>query len=127
MTLKRESDDDASWCQVRLPSGRQILLRSIDTNRQAPALDSDEGTVEDVRFRSFDFVAITTILLEVGDIVRSAVRPLAPYHASVELGLGLSARTGEVVALFGTAAADASLKVTLDWKFGEKDERGDED
>ena len=126
MTAYRQPALDASWCQVRLPSGRLILLRSIDDAEPSGVVDEDEGVVEDVRFRTFEFRGIAATLQEVGDLIGTAIRPLAPHEATVELGLGLSAKTGQLIALFGEAAANASITVTLHWLFRGKAEHGDE-
>ena len=106
----------ADWIEARLPSGRTIVLRGVD-HMKSPA-DEDEGTVQDVRFRGFEFSTLTATLREIGDLVRNAVLPLAPDEAEVELGLGLSASTGHLLVLFGEAAAEASMKVNLRWHFG---------
>lgn len=104
------------WVESRLPSGRTVMLRTVD--RVTPPADEDEGVVQDVRFRSIDFKALTATLQEIGDLISSAVRPLAPREAEVELGLGLSASTGQLLVFFGEAAAEASIKVNLRWQFG---------
>lgn len=110
------AEPEDSWIEARLPSGRIVLLRGI--GQTAEVKDEDVGVVQDVRFRSIDFKALTATLYEIGELVSNAVRPLAPKDAEVEIGLGLSASTGQLLLLFGDASADASINVKLHWEFG---------
>ncbi|MCO1594233.1 hypothetical protein M8C17_03565 [Micromonospora sp. RHAY321] len=115
---------EKSWVEVRLPSGRTVMLRSLD---EAPAaVGEDTGTVQDVRFRAFDFRRLTATLQEVGDLVKGAIETLTPTEAEVELGLGFSAKSGQILVLFGDAAVDASMKVTLKWSFDQRSDSDDE-
>jgi hypothetical protein len=100
---------------VRLPSGRTILLRSLED-----VADDDDmaGRVLDVGFRDLRLASITDTLREVGTVIKSAIEPLLPDSATVEIGLGVSGKTGQIVALFGEAAAEASIQITLNWSFG---------
>jgi hypothetical protein len=117
-----ESEDP--WVEVRLPSGRSVMLRSAAS--QASASD-DAGVIEDVRFRAFDFTTLTGTLHEIGDLISNAVRPLAPREVEVELGLSLDASTGAVFLSFGKASAEASVKVNLRWDFASKKEEEKEE
>jgi hypothetical protein len=47
-----------------------------------------------------------------------AVRRAGPDKATVELGFGLAIEAGQVIALFGKAHGEASIKVTLEWSRG---------
>jgi hypothetical protein len=114
--VERATKAEQSWIEARLPSGRTILLRGI--GQATEPNDEDAGVVQDVRFRSVDFKALTATLHEIGDLISNAVRPLAPKDAEVEIGLGLSASTGQLLLLFGDASADASINVKLHWEFG---------
>jgi hypothetical protein len=109
-------ESENSWIEARLPSGRTVLLRGIGQGT-GPG-DEDAGVVQDVRFRSVDFKALTATLHEIGELISNAVRPLAPKDAEVEIGLGLSVSTGQLLLLFGDASADASINVKLHWEFG---------
>ncbi len=119
-----DSAVDQSWLEVHLPSGRTVLMHGVDG--AAPANDDDAETVQDVRFRGFDFSTLTATLHEVSTLVKEAVRKAAPAEAEVELGLGLSAKTGQVLVLFGETAANASMKVTLKWRFDQRSNGADE-
>jgi hypothetical protein len=116
LSVNSAIEPEGSWVEARLPSGRSVMLRSID-EVDAPG-NEDEGAIQDVRFRSVDFKVLTSTLHEIGDLIKSAVRPLAPREAEVELALGLSASTGQLLLLFGDASAEASIKVNLRWEFG---------
>ena len=116
MTTTGEDVPDGSWVESRLPSGRTVMLRTVD--ELTTSIDEDAETVQDVRFRSIDFKALTGTLHEIGDLISSAVRPLTPREAEVEFGLGFSASTGQVLLIFGEAAAQASIKIKLRWDFG---------
>lgn len=116
MTTTSDSVQEVFWAEARLPSGRTVLVRTTDNVLHQP--DEDVGVVRDVGFRSIDFRIITSTLQEVGHLISHAIRPLAPREAEVELGLGLNATTGQLLVLFGAAAAEASVKVNLRWQFG---------
>ncbi len=107
--------------EARLPSGRNVLVRGVDGGN---AHDDDAGQLRDVRFRGVDFEALTATLHEVGALVKGTLQALTPTEAVVEIGLGISAKTGQLLVLFGEAAADASMKIVLTWRF---DPRGDGD
>lgn len=104
--------------EVRLPSGRRITLRGTDV--RAAGDDEDMGQVEDV-MAGPDFRLVTSTLQEVGTLLKEGLIPLRPTEAEVEIGVGLSAKTGRVLVLFGEAAAEASVKVTLKWTFDDED------
>ena len=74
--------------------------------------------VQDVGFRDARLTSITDVLREVGTVIKSAIEPLSPDTATLEMGLGVSGKTGQILALFGEAASEASVKVTLTWSFG---------
>ena len=116
MSFNGATEPEDSWIEARLPSGRTVLLRGIGEANEPK--DEDTGVVKDVRFRSIEFKALTATLHEIGELISNAVRPLTPKDVEVEIGLGLSASTGQLLLLFGDASADASINVKLHWEFG---------
>lgn len=54
---------------------------------------------------------ISRVAREVLDAAKSA----KPTKASVELGFGVTVEGGQLVALFGKAKGEATVKVTLEW------------
>jgi hypothetical protein len=103
-----------------------VMLRGLNEAQAAPPDEDSAGEVEDVRFRTLDFRALTATLHEVGGLVKNALQTLTPAEAEVELGLGFSAKTGQLLVLFGEAATQASLKVTLKWRFDQRSDDADE-
>lgn len=59
--------------------------------------------------------AIMSSIERVSREALAAVRRAGPDKATVELGFGLAIEAGQVLALFGKAHGDASIKVTLEW------------
>jgi hypothetical protein len=117
-----DASTTTEWIEVRLPSGRNVLLRAVNDGGG----DDDVGQVQDVRFSGLNFEALTATLHEVGTLINGALQTLTPAEAEVELGLGINARTGQLLVLFGKAAADASMKVTLRWHFDSRSISADE-
>lgn len=66
---------------------------------------------------------ITSSIERVSRDVLRAVRRAGPTKTVVELGFGLSVEAGHVVALFGKAGGEATIKVTLEWSRDARDGR----
>ena len=100
--------------EAQLPSKRWVVLQGFDLDETVPG-DPDRGTIEDVGARVVDFAAVAGILQEVGQLLKDVLRPLRPSEVAVDIGLSVSVKTGRVLVLFGEAAAEATVKVTLKW------------
>lgn len=102
---------------VRLPSGKEVMLSPIGA---AQDYSQDSSPYKDVSFRvSFqDIVDVTT---EIGSMLRNAVERIAPSKATVELGVGIDAKTGQIVAFFVDGGMNGSLRIVLEWSKPPKD------
>jgi hypothetical protein len=83
---------------VRLPSGREILLPSTPAVVSAGE-GSDEYPYRDVAF-SVEFQDLVDVATEIGVMLRRGIEKIVPSKATVELSVGVDAKTGKITAFF---------------------------
>ena len=72
-----------------------------------PALVSDDVVAR--------LANVTQSIERVSAGVLDSLKRIQPTSAAVELGFGLAIEGGQLVALFGKAKGEATIKVTLEW------------
>jgi len=95
--------------KVELPNQTVALVQAVE-------LDEVEGVAQKVGWKdTFDFQHISGTLEGVAQAIRSGLDKATPTKATVELGIDLALKNGQLTGLLVNAQADASLKVTLEW------------
>jgi hypothetical protein len=97
---------------VVLPSGKEILLASSSADAPDPALD--EAPYRDVSFRP-DFRELVNVAAEIGHLLREGIEKIQPTKATVELSVGVDAKTGMITAFFVEGGANGAIKICLEW------------
>jgi len=101
-----------------LPSGREILIPALDNSTDADmTVDAagGESAFEDVSFH-FEFKDIVDAATEIGVMFKNAFEKILPRRASVELTLGIDARSGRLTAFFVDTGATGSIRILLEWE-----------
>ncbi len=65
---------------------------------------------------AFSFDGVRAALEEIGGHVAGAFQRAMPAEATVEFGIGVTAKSGKLAAVLVEGGAEASLKVTMTWK-----------
>jgi len=100
---------ESTVVEVSLPNGVVALVRVAD-------LDGAGGAAEKVGWKGvFDFDRVSGTLEGIAQAVQSAVEHAAPAKTTVELGIELAVKNGELTGLLVNGQAATSLKVTLEW------------
>ncbi|PRX61455.1 hypothetical protein B0I32_115312 [Nonomuraea fuscirosea] len=99
---------------VRLPSGREILLLSVPADTLMTAQSTDEPVYKDVSFH-IEFQDLVDVAAEIGALLRQGIEKILPSKASVELNIGVDAKTGKITAFFVEGGANGSIKIALEW------------
>lgn len=93
--------------EVELPNGEVALFR---------AGDLEGGGATKTAFGRLRFDTVSKALEGIAESVKAAVDKAAPTKFTVELGLQLVVKSGELLALFADAETTGSLTVTLEWE-----------
>jgi Trypsin-co-occurring domain 1 len=84
---------------------------AVVAERVGGALVSDEDVVAQLGAVAGSVEAVSRAFLE-------AVKRIGPKRGEVELTFGLAIEAGQLVALFGKAKGEASIRVVLGWGEG---------
>jgi hypothetical protein len=99
--------------EVALPEGQVMLAR-------VHAVDGIDTGPRDVGLRKqFSLEGVTQTLHAVGAAVLGALDHVGPERASVEFGIDLAIKSGNLTGLLVEGDATATLRVTLEWTRGE--------
>lgn len=98
-----------------LPSGREILIPSSSATDVATqdGFGNSDG-FSDVAFH-LEFKDIVDTATEIAVMLRKSMERICPRKATVELSVGVDAKSGQLTALFVEGGANGSLKLTLEW------------
>lgn len=100
---------ESTVVQVSLPNGAVALVRAAD-------LDGAGEAAEKVGWKSaLDFGHVSGALEGIAQAIRSGLDKAAPTKTTVELGIELAVKNGELTGLLVNGQASTSLKVTLEW------------
>jgi hypothetical protein len=95
--------------EVSLPNGTVALVQVAD-------LDSAAHAAEKVAWKDvFDFERVSGTLEGIAEAIRSGLDKAAPTKTTVELGIELAVKNGQLTGLLVNGQAATSLKVTLEW------------
>jgi hypothetical protein len=95
--------------EVSLPNGTVALVRAAD-------LDGAAQAAEKVGWKdAFDFDQVSGTLEGIAQAIRSGLDKAAPTKTTVELGIELAVKNGQLTGLLVNGQANTSLKVTLEW------------
>jgi hypothetical protein len=95
--------------EVKLPNNTVAFV-------QVAELDEDRGGAEKVDWKgTFDLEHLSGTLEGVAQAVQSGLEKVAPHKTTVELGIDLAVKNGKLTGLIVDGAAQASLRVTLEW------------
>jgi len=95
--------------KVALPNNTVALVQAVE-------LDEDEGVAEKVDWKdTFDFGHVSGTLEGVAQAIRSGLEKVMPAKTTVELGIELAVKNGQLTGLIVNGKANASLKVALEW------------
>jgi hypothetical protein len=106
---------DQQVIPIILPSGKEILLAS--ETPQAEDGSSEGAPYRDVAFH-LDFQDLVDTAAEIGESLRRGIQRIAPSKATVEMSVGVDAKTGKITAFLVEGAANGAIKISLEW--GEK-------
>jgi hypothetical protein len=100
---------ESTVVEVALPNGTVALVRAAD-------LDGEGQAAEKVLWKDvFDFDHVAGTLEGIAQAIRSGIDKAAPTKTTVELGLELAVKNGQLTGLLVNGQASTSLKVTLEW------------
>jgi hypothetical protein len=111
MTKHTSGGESAVLIDVVVGDGFSILMPAYDM-----ATDSGVFNVSDVAFKSIHLDELVSALRSVGERVRDGVATLRPSSVECKVGIGIDAKTGKLVALFGEASVSAAIEVVLKWE-----------
>ncbi|HEY5358193.1 MAG TPA: CU044_2847 family protein [Streptosporangiaceae bacterium] len=95
--------------EVSLPNGTVALVQAADVDGGAQAAEKVAWT------DAFDFAHVSATLDGVAQAIRSGLQKAAPTKTTVELGIDLAVKNGQLTGLLVNGQAHTSLKVTLEW------------
>jgi Trypsin-co-occurring domain 1 len=97
--------------EVMLPNKTVALVRAVELDEREA-----QGTAEKVGWKDqLDFEHVSGMLEGVAQAVRSGLVKVTPARTTVELGIELAVKNGKLTGMLVEGAANASLKVTLEW------------
>ncbi len=100
---------------VVLPSGREILIPATPENGESDQdTDAEERDFDDVAFR-LEFQDLVDTATEIGVMLRKSMEHIRPQRATVELSVGIDARTGHFTAFFVDGGVSGAMRLTLEW------------
>jgi Trypsin-co-occurring domain 1 len=100
---------ESTVVEVSLPNGTVALVRAAD-------LDSTGQAAEKVGWKdTFDLEQVSGTLAGIAQAIRSGLEKAAPTKTTVELGIELAVKNGQLTGLLVSGQANTSLKVTLEW------------
>ncbi|MEV7289720.1 CU044_2847 family protein [Streptomyces sp. NPDC093252] len=108
--------------QVSLPNGAILEVRSADGSGGAPGddLGGAPGGATDVARTSpaspIDFAQVAAVLTGISESVVGAIRAARPSEMTVQFGLHVSAKSGQLTSLLVSGDASADLSITLVWR-----------
>jgi Trypsin-co-occurring domain 1 len=111
-TLGHRAAKEEHVIPVVLPSGKEILLAS--SSADVPGVAADEAPYKDVSFRP-DFRELVDVAAEIGHLLREGVEKIRPNKATVELSVGIDAKSGMITAFFVEGGANGAIKICLEW------------
>jgi hypothetical protein len=98
-----------------LPSGREILIPSNSrTDLASQDLPSNADGFSDVAFH-LEFKDLVDVATEIAVMLRKSMEMILPQKATVELSIGVDAKSGQLTAFFVEGGANGALKLTLEW------------
>jgi Trypsin-co-occurring domain 1 len=113
----REDGMTSKVVEVVLPNKTVALVRAVELD------EGGGGGAEKVAWKdAFDFEHVSGTLEGVAQAIRSGLEKVRPTRTSVELGIELAVKNGKLTGMLVEGAANASLRVTLEW---DSDQPGD--
>ncbi|WP_410817754.1 CU044_2847 family protein [Micromonospora sp. 050-3] len=109
------SDGMTVMVSTVLPSGREVLIpapRTEHAGEEGHFGQSDGFT--DVAFR-LEFKDLVDTATEIALMLRASMEKIRPQKATVELSIGVDAKSGQLTAFFVEGGANGALKLTLEW------------
>jgi hypothetical protein len=100
---------ESTVIEVLLPNGTVALVQATDIDDVGQAAEKVAWT--DV----FDFEHVSETLEGIAQAIRSGLDKAAPTKTTVELGIELAVKNGQLTGLLVNGQASTSLKVTLEW------------
>jgi hypothetical protein len=95
-----------------------VTIQLEDGPRLAVAVEATRGQLVADRDIVGKLEGVTSAIEHVGHEVLETVKKIAPSAATVELDFGIALEQGQLIALFGKAKGEATIKVTLQWTRG---------
>lgn len=109
------SDFTVPMVPTVLPSGREVLIPAprVGGTRDDGPIEQSEGFT-DVAFR-LEFKDLVDTATEIAVMLRRSMEKICPQRATVELSIGVDAKTGQLTAFFVEGGANGAMKLTLEW------------
>ncbi|MFC0506366.1 CU044_2847 family protein [Micromonospora costi] len=108
------SDTVVPMVSAILPSGREILIPATADGATQGPLSGPEGDFSDVAFH-LEFKDLVDTATEIAQLLRRSMEKILPQKATVELSIGVDAKSGQLTAFFVEGSANGALKLTLEW------------
>jgi hypothetical protein len=96
--------------EVTLPNNTVALVQAADVDGAGQAAAEKAAWAN-----AFDLKQVSGTLEGVAQAIRSGLEKAAPSKTTVELGLELVVKSGQLTSLLVNGQGDATLKVTLEW------------
>ena len=104
-----------------MAQGTEIVPIKLDDNTTLQARVINLKGEEDVGIKDWFFSTVMGPVNSLGISLANQLRKMEPDKATVEFGIALAAKEGQLTALLAQGGADVSMKITLEFENKKKE------